>query len=229
MDIQNFTYAGILLIYTLIIAGILNKWNSHFFRDFRYVLPAIVISGALMIIVETRLSGYGIKNYNPGYNLGIDILEVPVEVWLSYLLIPFVSLFIYDTARNRLNTRFNSNISVILSLVLIVIIALIVWFFRTKTYTFFTFFLLLVYFGYTIFRNRFKQHLNDFYVGFGIALLPYLILEIIFASFPVISYDIQFNSGTLLQKVPIENVGFYFLLFLMNVTIFEFFSGKRYF
>jgi lycopene cyclase domain-containing protein len=118
---------------------------------------------------------------------------------------------------------------VAVSLVLLVVFGVLAWFSRKQLYPFFTFFLLTVYFGYTIFRNRFKQHLTKFYLAFAISVIPFFILRTITTSLPVISFNAGHTAGVLLLNMPVEDFGYFFLLFLMNVTIYEYLKERKYY
>jgi lycopene cyclase domain-containing protein len=118
---------------------------------------------------------------------------------------------------------------VAVSLVLLVVFGLLAYFQREKLYTFFTFFLLAIYFGYTIFRNRFKPHYTKFYLAYFISIFPFLIVNGILTSLPVVEYNDTHNLAIRVFTIPIEDFAYFFLLFLMNVTIYEYLKKQRFF
>jgi lycopene cyclase domain-containing protein len=89
--------------------------------------------------------------------------------------------------------------------------------------------LLTIYLGYTIFRNRFKHHLTSFYLGFAIAVIPFFILKATLFTLPVIIADPNYMMGVSLVNMPVEEFGYFFLLILMNATIYEYLRERRLF
>jgi hypothetical protein len=116
-----------------------------------------------------------------------------------------------------------------ISLVLLVVFGLVAFFSREKIYTFFTFFLLAIYFGYTLFRNRFKNHLKHFYIAFLILLIPYFALLVAFVKLPAVSYSYNYSLPLRLLQVPVENIAGLFLLLFINITITEYLAERRFY
>jgi lycopene cyclase domain-containing protein len=81
---------------------------------------------------------------------------------------------------------------------------------------------LTIYLGYTIIRNRFKQHLTKFYIALIISFVPFFLFKGILNSLPVILYNNEYNMGIQMYGVPVEDFGYFFLLMLINITIFEY-------
>ena len=228
MEIENFAYLVLLFVVGIVVIVFLfsKKYGQI---KLKYAFPSILITAIILIICEIRFVAYGIKNFNPEYITGPLIQNLPVEVWIYYIIFPVGFLLIYEAVKLRWKFFETPNFFVIVSLVLIVVFALLAWLYRGKAYTFFTFFLSLVYFGYTVFRNNFRKHFTKFFPAFILSLIPFLIIELILTAIPVVSYDIQSCMGIWIFGVPFEDTGFFFLTFLMNVTIYEFFCEKRFF
>jgi lycopene cyclase domain-containing protein len=117
----------------------------------------------------------------------------------------------------------------IISVVLLLFFGLEAWFSRQKLVPFFIFFLLTIYFGYTIFRNRFKQHLAKFHISYIITVIPFFLIKGIFNTLPIVFYNTEYTLGIRLISVPVEEFGYLFLLMLINITIFEYLRGHRFF
>jgi lycopene cyclase domain-containing protein len=116
-----------------------------------------------------------------------------------------------------------------LSLVLIIGFGLISYFFRNRLYTFLAFMLPSVYLGYTLFRNRFRQHLTKFYFSYFISLIPLLIVYGLLASLPLVEYNPAQILNSRVFNIPIEDFTYFFLMLLMVITIYEFLKEKKYF
>ncbi|QGY44022.1 lycopene cyclase domain-containing protein [Maribellus comscasis] len=229
MGLQNFVYVALLAVFFFATVGISLKRKDGFIGKMKYLLPAMLFSGAIFIIWDIRFTELGIWNFNPGYLLGISLMQLPLEEWLFFFVVPFFSVYIYEVLKSRLVRFSRPNIFVVLSLVLLVVYALIAYSYRKDLYTFFTFFLLTIYFGYTIFRNNFKKNYPKFYLSYLFALAPFLILRGILTGLPVVTFNYEHILNVFIFSIPIEDLGYFFLIHLMNITIFEYLSVRRFY
>lgn len=218
------------MLITLIIPVVFsfNK-RVQFFRKLKYLLPAIIFTSAIFILWDVRFTQLNIWSFNSEFITGLTILNLPIGEWLFFFAVPYFSMLIYETLKIKLNRFEQANLFLAFSLVLLVLLGLIAWFSRQKLFTFFTFFLLTIYFGYTIFRNRFKPYFIKFYLAYFIALIPFFIIRVIQTELPILIYNSAQIIGNRIINVPIENLGYFFLLFLMNVTIFEYLKERQFY
>ena len=229
MELKHFTYLFLMLA-TLIISSIFsfNK-RIQFFRKLKYLLPAIIFTSAIFILWDVRFTQLNVWSFNPEFITGLTILNLPVSEWLFFISVPYFSMLIYETLKIKLGQFEKPNFFLALSLVLLVVSGLLAWYSRQKVFTFFTFFLLTIYFGYTIFRNRFKPHYTKFYLAYVIALIPFFIIRVVQTELPVIIYNSAHIIGNRILNVPVENLGYFFLHFLMNVTIYEYLKERQFY
>ncbi len=227
MDIQKLSYLLLLLVY-LVIPVILSFQKSvRFVFRLRYLLPATIFAGAIFVMWDIRFTEMGIWSFNPEYLTGINILKIPVEEWLSFVIIPLSSVYIYEWLKIKFEDFEKPNAFIVISMVLLSIAAILAYFYRRSMFSFFTFFLAAIYLGYTVFRNRFKKYYTKFYLAWIISLVPYIIVSAILNSLPAIVYNSDHIIGVALFGVPVEKVGYLFLLLLINVTIYEYLSNRR--
>jgi lycopene cyclase domain-containing protein len=218
------------LLLVLFFAGVVVvslKRKDGFTGKLKYLFPAMLFTGAIFILWDIRFTELGIWGFNPDYTLGISVKNLPVEEWLFFFVVPFFSVYIYEILRNRPIRVNRPNIFVALSLALLVIYGLAAYFFRRDLYTFFTFFLLTIYFGYTIFRNSFKKNYPVFYLSFLFALIPFLALRGVLTALPVVTFNSEHILNVYIFSVPVEDLGYFFLLHLMNITIFEYLRARQ--
>jgi lycopene cyclase domain-containing protein len=194
----------------------------RYYKKMKYLLPAIIFTGVIFIIWDIRFESLGIWSFNPEYLTGIYIINLPVEEWLFFIVIPYCCVFIYEILKVKLSRFEKPDVFLIVSIALLVAFAFLAYFARQKLYTFFTFFLLTIYFGYTIFRNHFKHNFTKFYLTYLISLIPFMIVNGLLTRLPVVIYDNTHNLGVRLFTIPVEDFGYLFLLLLMNITIYEY-------
>jgi lycopene cyclase domain-containing protein len=229
MEFKHLTYL-LLALFLIATPIVLSFWKHFsFYSKLKYMLPAILFSGTIFIIWNMRFEELGIWNYNPTFITGISILRTPIETFLFLLGVALFQLFTFEWVKDKFFRLNKPNIFLAVSLVLLVLFGLLAYFSRPKLYTFFTFFLLTIYFGYTIFRNRFKKYYPTFYITFLITVIPFLIIKSILISLPAVSYNNLHIIGTRIINVPVEDLGYFFLFLLMNVTIFEYLNERRFY
>lgn len=229
MELKNFTY--LLLIAGIIIVPIALSFEKElrFYTRLKYLLPAVVITGAFFIIWDSRFTSEGIWSFNPDYITGVTLINLPVEEWLFFLVVPYALIFIYEVLELKLPAFNKPNIFVALSLMLLVGCAMIAYFNFKRIYTFNNFLFLAVYLGYIVFRNQFRQHYYRFYSTFLISLVPFILINWILTSLPVVEYNPDHIIGIRFLTIPVEDFGYLFLLLLMTATIYEFLMDKRYY
>lgn len=227
MDFQNYWY--ILILFTL--AGLTMflfvKKSIVFIMEFKYMLPAIIFTSAIFIMMNKRFIESDIISFNNNYLIGKTILKLPIEEWLFLLVISFFSFSVYLLVSERFANFEKPDLFYAISLVLLLVIGFVAWTSREKLIPFFGFFLLAIYFAYTLFRNRFKTHFGKFYITYLIVALPFLIVKAILNTLPVLLYNNEHTLGIRLFSMPVEEFGYLFLLMLINVTIFEYLRDNR--
>lgn len=229
MEIKNLSYLLLLLVY-LVIPLLLSTQNKiRFVFRLRYLLPASIFAGAIFIMWDMRFIEMGVWSFNSDFLTGIEWMKVPIEEWLSFLIIPLSSVYNYEWLKIKFEKFEQPNAFVIVSLVLFVISAVLAYSFRKNIFTFFTFFLTAIYMGYTVFRNRFKKHYTKFYMAYAITLIPFIIVSGILNKLPAVVYNSDHIVGLGIFGVPIEKLGFLFLLLLINTTIYEYLNERQYY
>ena len=229
MDIKQYIYLCILITLILLPFVISRKHLSPFLNNAKYYLPAILFSEAIFILWDKRFAGLQIWEYHGEFLTGTDIGGLPLEEWIFFFAMPFFSFYVYERVKSGFSGANRPNFSVALSLVLLILFIGLAWNMRQKLYPFFTFFLLSVYFGYTIFRNRFKKHLTMFYITFLISLVPFMAIRITISSVPLVTFNIRHTTGFSIFSAPAEDLGYLFLLLIMNITIYEYLRERRYY
>jgi len=229
MEFKNFIY--LLLLIASISVPLIQSFNKRkqYSQKIKYILPAILVTAAFFLIWDINFTEAKIWSFNTEYTLGKSIKGLPVEEWLFFLVVQYCCIFIYEIVKVDLEKYEYTNFFLALNLVIIVGFGLISYFFRDKFYTFSAFMLTSVYLGYTVFRNRFKQHLTKFYFCYFISLIPFLIIYGILASLPLVEYNPSHILNIRILNIPVEDFSYFFLMLLMAITIYEFLKEKRFY
>jgi lycopene cyclase domain-containing protein len=221
MEFQRLTYLFLLLIFTVIPIIIGRKNLVSFSGKLKFIFPGIAFGTLIFSIWDIRFTQLGIWTFNPDYIVGLEIFTLPVEEYLFFVIVPLSGVFIYEFLKVKLSRFEKPNLFLSVSLILLIFLGITAFLSREKLYPFFTFFLLTIYFGYTIFRNKFKTHYTKFYLTYFIMVVPYLLFSGLLNTIPVKSYDLLHQLNISFFYSPIENLGYLFLLLLMNIAIFE--------
>lgn len=227
MEIKNLSYLLLLLIFLVIPVILSTQKRVGFVFQLKYILPATIFAGAIFVMWDIRFTEMGVWSFNPAFLTGIEILKIPIEEWLSFLIIPLSSIYIYEWLKVKLENFEYPNAFLILSLALLILTGILAYFFRTRMFSFFTFFLTAIYLGYTIFRNRFKKNYTKFYLSWLISLTPFMVVSATLNGLPAVIYDSNHIIGVALFGVPAEKIGYLFLLLLINTTIYEYLNNRR--
>lgn len=229
MELQHFTYAY--LLFFVVIAPLILSFDKkvHFYTHWKYLFPSILITGIVFVFWDIKFTEAGIWSFNPNYTLGLNLKGLPLEEWLFFVVVPYACLFIYEILKSYLPKLQYDNAFAAISLVVIVFFAVLSYLNREKYYTLFDFLFAAVYLGYTIFRNRFKQHLTKFYGMYLISIIPFLVINGVLTSLPVVKYNPEYILGIRIINIPVEDFGYLFLLLLMNTTIYETLKAQKYF
>ncbi|MGQ7868151.1 lycopene cyclase domain-containing protein [Sunxiuqinia sp. sy24] len=229
MDLKHFTYAGLLLGTLAIPLALSFDKKVHFWTKWKYLFPAILIAAILFIYWDIQFTTAGIWSFNHDYVLGYFYKGLPLEEWLFFLIVPYACLFIYEVLKAYFQTYEFPRVFAAVSLGLIVLFGLLSFYHQNQLYTFFNFLFAAVYLSYTIFRNRFKQHLSKFYFTYLITLLPFLLINGVLTAIPVVQYSSDHILNIRVLTIPVEDFGYLFLLLLMNTTIYETLKEQKYY
>jgi lycopene cyclase domain-containing protein len=229
MELKNFTYL-IVLIATIAFPLVLSfDKKVQFYKNLKYVLPAILITATLFWIWDIRFTRGGVWSFNTEYTLGKEYFGLPVEEWLFFVVVPYSCTFIYEVLKFYLKDYEYANPFLAFSLILIVAFGLITYFFRQQVYTFVTFLFSTIYLAYTVFRNKFKPHITKFYFAYLVSLVPLLMVDGILTSVPVVEYHPATILNIRIFHIPVEDFFYFFLMMLMVTTIYENLKENHYY
>lgn len=229
MELQKLVYLLLLQTYLVIPVTMGIKNRIRFTFRLRYLVPAVLFTGAIFAMWDIRFTELGIWTYNPEYLTGIYLLNIPVEKWLSLIIIPVSGAYLYEGLKPRTETTGGANTLVAISLTVFIILAVFAYIYRRNIFSFFTYFLTAIYLGYTVFRNRFKSHYLTFYLTFLIMLVPFILVSAFSGSLPVIAYSADQIMGLSILAIPLEKFAYLFLMLLITLTIYEYLNERRYY
>lgn len=194
------------------------KWNK--------VLLAIIPMFFFMIIWDVFFTKMGIWGFNPAYNLGLQILGLPLEELLFFIFIPFACIFIYEVIiyydKKEKLKKFGFSIN--LSMIIISLILIITGYDQLYTIVTATSLFILVIIHQFVLKT-YKSYLGRFYVSFIFMLLPFFLINGILTGTSinneVVWYNMNETFGFRIGTIPFEDLFYCLFMILLTVTFYE--------
>jgi lycopene cyclase domain-containing protein len=226
-DFSAYTY---LLINIFTISYPLAQSFEHrlkLYTQWKYLLPAIGITGAFFIVWDQIFTLKGIWSFNDRYTTGIRIGALPLEEWLFFGTVPYACIFIYEVLRYFFPKKPKDILWVRpLTLGMAVVLMVIAVLFREKAYTSLTcsfssvFCLIHLWLFDAVYQYR-------FWMAYVVHLIPLFIVNGVLTGLPVVIYNDSENTGIRLGTIPIEDTTYSLLLLMMNLTIYEWLRKRQ--
>jgi lycopene cyclase domain-containing protein len=207
-----------------------------YWKQWKYLWQGMIATAVFFIAFDIWFAYLKIWWFNTAYFSGIWIVNLPLEEWLFFIVVPFCCVFIYEAVGYYIKGELLKKSSKWITLLLVILLLCTSIFNYDRMYTFYK--LGLAGIGLIIHWIVFKdRYLGKFYVSFFFACIPFLLYNGVLTSLPVVMYDntenlnIRLSSlvGIPFLNIPIEDFGYNLLMLLMNVSFFEYFrqQGKH--
>jgi lycopene cyclase domain-containing protein len=194
-----------------------------FYKNWKYLFPAMLFPAIVYIAWDVFFTSKGVWSFNQAYITGINIINLPLEEVLFFLIVPYCCVFIYACIRAyfpALKNKKWADIFLIMLAIALVVSGLV---HLDKYYTSLTYistggFILLIY----LLRRSFKSFdAASFVVSYAVCLIPFLIVNGFLTAIPVVLYNDAENLGLRIYTIPFEDTFYGMLLVLMNIVIYE--------
>jgi lycopene cyclase domain-containing protein len=163
--------------------------------------------------------------FNPQYLLGINIINLPIEEYMFFIVVPYACLFIYACLKAYWPKWHSHNLNKVTSFGIILLSAICIIKNPSHAYTSSTFGLLSVTYCILLF-TKYNHHLTHLIISWAIALLPMAFVNGILTGNPVLIYDNTENLGIRVGTIPFEDFFYNLLYMTWMITLFEIFKGK---
>lgn len=221
---EKYLYLGVLLFAISYPLAQSFEHRIRFVSQWYALVPALFVSATIFIAWDYWFTQLGVWEFNPRYVLGLFFLDLPIEEWMFFFIIPFACVFIYEV----LIYFFPKDIFLpagkpfvfilVPSLAGLGLLHLDKWY--TSVNFLFGAFVLLVHF--LVFNDR---YLGRFLFAYLVHLIPLILCNGILTGGvtpePVVIYNNAENLGIRIWTVPIEDLIYSMSLFLLNISIFE--------
>lgn len=224
-------YLYALLLFASIVIPLVLSFDRkvHFYTTWKALAPSIFIVGLFFILFDIILTKNGVWGFNPLYHSDILLLNLPIEEWLFFAIVPYACIFIHYVMityfpKLKLSKKTNS----IISVSLIVLFLLVLVFNFDKSYTLFIALVTILALLWSLINK--SQMTRSFYISFLIMFIPFLVVDSIltgsFIPHEVVWYNNAENIGIRLFSIPLEDIAFAFSLILLNLLVLEAFTNQ---
>ncbi len=197
-----------------------------FYKNWLALFPAILITGIVFIFWDIAFTKDLIWAFNEDYVIGVYFLELPLEEWLFFLVVPYSCVFILEVLKRYFTITFSKKwigVSYLVLALLLIVIALI---YSDRLYTLVSFvFCAMVLLVLTIRSSTTNR--GWFLVAYLVGIVPFFIVNGILTALPVVSYNDAENMGIRLGSIPAEDAIYGMGLLFMNFGLYEFFKSIK--
>lgn len=194
--------------------------HSGFSKKFGRVWLAILMVAVPMLVWDVWFTARGVWGFNPEYYLGFKLAGLPFEEIMFFFCIPFACLFIYDTVskfpRMALPEKPVRMVAGVLGAALLVLA-----FMNTeRAYTFWCF-LVASPFALALAAGHLRHRAGHIATAYLFHLIPFLIVNGILTSLPVVQYNDAENLGLRIGTIPVEDSMYSLILLFGSIFIVE--------
>ena len=197
-----------------------------FFKSWRFIFPALLITGLLFLFWDYLFTIYGVWSFNPEYIIGFNILNLPIEEILFFITVPFACIFVYECLNYYVKTDLLKRFSSPISYILIAFSGLMVVLYYDRVYTLITFGLLAVVLIITEFIVK-STIMSRFYLAYLVSLIPFYLVNGLLTSIPIVMYNDAENMAIRVGTIPLEDHFYSLSMLLINILLFDYFRKKR--
>jgi len=223
-----------LLLFTISFP-LLASWDKRFnyASKFKFLFPSIFITGTFFIVWDIIFTQNGVWGFSETHTSNINILSLPIEEWLFFIIIPFSCVFIYESVKYFFDINKYNGISRKIIIVIGTSLLILSFLNFERAYTFWNFLFcgsFLIYSGYKVRDYHANFIVSYFFSNIGLLIVNGILtdgnFDFNFSTDPVVWYNNDENLFIRFITIPIEDFFYSLLLLLMNVTFYEKFKSK---
>ena len=196
-----------------------------FYKDWKFFILAMLPTSLAYIIWDIIATHTLVWKFNPQYLLGINIINLPIEEYMFFIVVPYACLFIYACLKAYWPKWHSHNLNNVTSFGIILLSVICIINNPSHAYTSSTFGLLSVTYCILLF-TKYNHHLTHLIISWAIALLPMAFVNGILTGNPVLIYDNTENLGIRIGTIPFEDFFYNLLYMTWMITLFEIFKGQ---
>lgn len=204
------------------------EWRLRYYTKWKRLARGTLAMIVIFIPWDVAFTKAGVWWFHPNYTLGVDILGLPVEEWLFFIIVPFACIFIYEVmnfyVKKDILYPYARSVFVVIIMICVVLSSV----YYDKLYTFYTCIGTAVGLGILVYAN--PKWIGRFLLMYLVCWLPFLLingaLTGAFTASPVVNYNPEEFMGLRIFTIPIEDSIYNLLMLLIVVSVYEY-KNKR--
>jgi lycopene cyclase domain-containing protein len=219
--------------YALLLAGsvaipMIRSFETRvrFWEKWRPLFAGIFVMMLVFIPWDIVFTRQGIWSFNYNYVSGLYIVNLPIEEWLFFIVIPYCVMFTYEVLKYFFPRFHFPKTTLWISIALGVFFILLAVLNTHRTYTLVV---MLLTGLLALLQPLIKSHkswLSHFYLTYAITLVPFFIVNGVLTAIPVVSYNDLENFGIRLYTIPIEDSVYLLGMMYIVTMVYEFLRKK---
>lgn len=224
---KQFTYL-FLIVFTIIgpIALSFDK-KVAFYKNYKLFLKSAGITSLFYILWDILFTKYNIWKFNDSFILKYKFLELPLEEYLFFLVVPYASLFIYECIKIYFPNLKTGGITTWKIIAAFSSVMAIINY--NKWYTFITFGTLAIILILTIANKSkiFNSMGNHLFAAWIVCLLPMSYVNGVLTGKPILIYNNLENCKLRIGTIPFEDFFYHMLYMVIMIFIFEYYKMSK--
>lgn len=192
-----------------------------FYRKWKYFFLSMLPVSLFYIIWDILFTETGIWKFNSEFLLGTNFINLPIEEYLFFIVVPYSCLFIYACLKAYFpNLKIKGSLWFYPLLLLSMFMTI---FYYHKIYTVVTFGILATVLFFLLFKEKsLLNHIGShLFLSWIIALLPMAYVNGILTSKPVLIYNNMENCSLRIGTIPFEDFFYNLLYMTLMIVIYE--------
>jgi lycopene cyclase domain-containing protein len=194
-----------------------------FYKKWKYLFPAMVLPALFYVVWDIYFTSKGVWSFNENYITGLKLVNLPIEEVLFFIIVPYCCIFIYECIRCYFPTLQDTRRSNLILKGIGILLFITGIYFNNKYYTSWTFIFTAIFIAAIYLAKRFFKdfHSTYFLIAYAITIVPFLLVNGLLTSIPVVLYNDIENLCLRIYTIPMEDVFYGMLLVMMDISIYE--------
>lgn len=191
------------------------------YRKIKFMFPGIFFTAILFILWDIIFTKEGIWGFNHSYTKELYILNLPIEEWLFFFIIPYCVFFLYEVLWLYVKKFYFPNFSKYLIWVFIIAGVLSLPLVYNKVYTFTAIAFVIPFLVLQLILKTYKTWFSGFFLSYSVSIIPFIVVNGILTRIPVVWYNNIENLAIRITTVPIEDFIYLLGMLLPAFTIYH--------
>jgi len=195
-------------------------------KRFPYLFPGILLTALPFIAWDSAFAKSGIWGFNPNYTRFFSIGGLPLEEILFFLFIPYACFFIYEVLRHFIKNFYYPKTSKWILFGLIVLLTLLLPFTWELHYTRTAILFVLPFLFLQVITRSYRSWFSGFILMYLVSLIPFILVNGLLTSLPVVWYNNYENLGLRLGTIPLEDLIYLLGILLPAMSLYQYLLTK---